>query len=149
MHHLADRTEFLRGVAADKAVDLQKLFVGKAEIGLADWHELRVILRAGPDPEGVIGIIRRAFAVAALRIHQNGIDDMRIALPFPPLALGTSRQIKRIAALEHHALDGLGILAGAGTRWIASRRGECLPAVEGNRGRQVYPGIAELFDKSF
>ena len=49
--------------------------------------------------------------MAALRIHQHGIDDMRIALPFPPLALGASRQVKRIAALEHHPFNGFGVLA--------------------------------------
>ena len=40
-----------------------------------------------PYAEGVIGIIRRAFAVAALGVHQHRVDDERVALPLPPRAL--------------------------------------------------------------
>ena len=35
VHNLTHRTEALGGVAADEAVDLQQLLVGKAEIGFA------------------------------------------------------------------------------------------------------------------
>ena len=73
--------------------------------------------------------------MAALRIHQHGIDDMRIALPLPPLAFRPARQIGRIAALEHDAFDGFGVLAGARSGGIASCGGQSLPAIEGNRRR--------------
>ena len=59
--------------------------------------------------------------MAALRIHQHGIDDVRVALPLPPLAFRAARQIGRVAALQHHALDRLGILAGTGACGIGAR----------------------------
>ena len=85
--------------------------------------------------------------MAALRIHQHGVDQMRIALPLPPLPLRAARQIERVAALQHHALDRLGIFAGAGAGGIFSRRGQRVPALEGNRRRQIDPGIAEFCDE--
>ena len=72
--HLAHRPEALDRVAADEAVDLQQFLVGEAEIGLADRHELVAVLAVRPDAEGVVGIVRRALAVAALRIHQHRVD---------------------------------------------------------------------------
>src|SRR6267142_5101108 len=114
MHHMPDRSEFFDCVAAHEAIDLQQLLVGEAEIGLADRHQLLAILAGGPDPERIIRIIGRTLAVAALRIHQHGIDDVRVALPLPPLSLRATRQIGGLAALEHHALNGLGICARAG-----------------------------------
>src|SRR5665647_2361433 len=126
---MPDRSEFFDCVAAHEAVDLHELLVVKAEIGLADRHQLLAILARGPDPEGVVRIIRRALAVAALRIHQHGIDDMRIALPLPPLAFRAARQIGCVAALQHHALDRLGVLAGAGAGGILARSGQPVPAV--------------------
>src|SRR5262249_51178430 len=101
----------LRRVAADEAVDLQQLLVGEAEIGLADRHQLVALLSRGPDAEGVVGIIGRALAMAALRIHQDGVDDVRIAFPLPPLALGTARSVGRAPPLQHHAFDSIRIFA--------------------------------------
>ena len=72
--------------------------------------------------------------MAALRIHQHRIDQMRIALPLPPLALGTARQIKRVAALEHHALDRLGIGACARRAWIGARGSKIVPSGERHEG---------------
>ncbi len=86
--------------------------------------------------------------MAALRIHQDGIDDVRIALPLPPLAFWAPRQIRRIAALQHHALDGFGIFAGAGAGRIFPSRFQRVPMVEGNRRRQVDPRIVEFCHKS-
>src|SRR4051812_45206415 len=44
MHDMADRTEFLGGVAADETVDLQQLLVGEAEIGLSDRYQLLAVI---------------------------------------------------------------------------------------------------------
>ena len=149
VHHMADRTEFFRGVAPHEAIDLQQLFIGEAEIGLADRHELLALLAGGPDPERVVGIIRGSLAMAALGIHQHGIDDVRVALPFPPLALRAAGQIKCVAALEHHAFDRVGIRAGAGTCGIGARRLQRLPAIECDHRRQIDPRIIEPSDKCF
>ncbi len=44
VHDMADGAEFLRGVAADEAVDLQQLLVGEAEIGFSDRHQLLAVI---------------------------------------------------------------------------------------------------------
>src|SRR5271166_4385395 len=49
MNDVAHGAEFLRGVAADKTVDLQQLLVGEAEIGLADRHQLVAMFAPRPD----------------------------------------------------------------------------------------------------
>src|SRR5215831_10245981 len=77
---MAYGTEFLCRVAANKTVDLEQLLIGEAEIGLADRHQLLAALARAPDAEGVIRVIGGALAVPALRIHQHGIDDVRVAL---------------------------------------------------------------------
>eukprot|EP01035_Chromulina_nebulosa_P049667 gene49667-67440_t len=46
---MAHRSEFLGGVAADKAIDLQQFLVGEAEIGLA--HRLAEDAVVGPSLE--------------------------------------------------------------------------------------------------
>ena len=72
--------------------------------------------------------------MASLRVHQHGVNDVRVALPFPPLSFRPARQIGRVAALEHDAFDRVGILAGAGARRDRrARRVKLVPAVEGNR----------------
>src|SRR5581483_3868468 len=124
--------------------DLDQLLVGEAEIGLADRHQLIAGFARGPDAKGVIRIIGRTFAVAALRIHQHGIDDVRIALPFPPLTLRAPRQIGRIAALEHYAFDGFGIRAGAAACGIGARFAQALPAFEGYGWREIDASIVQL-----
>jgi len=40
------------------------------------------------------------------------------------LPLGAARQVGRVAALQHHALDRFGIFAGAGVFGIFARGGE-------------------------
>src|SRR3546814_12174127 len=39
------------------------------------------------------------------RSHQHAVGDERIALPFVPQAGAAARDIRRVAALEHDALD--------------------------------------------
>ena len=75
--------------------------------------------------------------MAALRIHQHGVNQMRVAFPFPPLALGAAGQIEHITALQHHALDRFGIRAGTGAGGIGARRRQRVPAIERDRRRQV------------
>src|SRR3954454_3868177 len=77
VHDVANRTELLGGIAADEAVDLQQLLVGEAEIGLADRNELIARVAGRPYTERVVRVVGRALAVAALRIHQHRVDDMR------------------------------------------------------------------------
>ena len=139
VHDLAHRAEALDGVAAHEAVDLDQLFVGKAEIGFAHRHKLIAGRACGPDPEGVIGIEGRALAMTALGIHQHGIDQQRVALPLPPQALGTTGNVGRVAALEHDAFDGLGIEAAR----IGARCRKLVPACERDQRREVDAWVLE------
>ena len=61
--------------------------------------------------------------------------------------LGAAGQIGGVAALQHHAFDRIGVLAGAGAGRIFARRRQRVPMVEGDRRRQVYSGIVEPGDK--
>src|SRR5438477_13197963 len=74
---------------------------------------------------------------------------MRVALPLPPLPFWAARQIERIAALQHHAFDRLGVLARAGTSRIAPCSRQRLPAIKLNGWRQVYPLVIELCHEIF
>src|SRR3954469_8162418 len=56
MHHFAHRSEAVDRVAPHVAVDLEKLFVGEAEIGLADRHQLVAVLAGRPEAERVVRI---------------------------------------------------------------------------------------------
>ena len=69
-----------------------ELLVGEAEVGLADRGEGAVV---GPDAEGVVGVVARALAVAALGVHQHRVDGVRVALPLPPEALGAAGEVGR------------------------------------------------------
>src|SRR4026207_307497 len=130
MQDMAPRPQTLGGVAADETVDLNQFLIAEAEIGLADGYQLLALLPPGPDPKGVIGVIGRSLAVAALRIHQHGIDYMRIALPLPPKALGTSRQIWRVTPFQHDPFDGVGIRAGRGG--VSAGRRQFAPGRKGD-----------------
>src|SRR5437762_13192894 len=74
---------------------------------------------------------------------------MRVALPLPPLPFWAARQIERIAALQHHAFDRLGVLARPGTGRIAPCSRQRAPAIKVNGGRQVYPLVVELCHEIF
>src|SRR3546814_19733809 len=89
-------------VVADEFVEPLELFVGEARIGLAHRQQFP---RVGPAAEGIVRIEARAAAIAALRIQHHAIGDARIALPFIPEPRPAARDIGRVAALEHHALD--------------------------------------------
>src|SRR5262245_65788929 len=97
MHHFAHRAETLHGVAADKAIDLNELLVGKTEISLANGHQHVAVLALAPDPESIVGVVGRALAVAALGVHQHRIDNEWIALPVAPRDLAAAGQIGRTA----------------------------------------------------
>src|SRR5712691_195590 len=75
MHDLAHRTEAVDGIAAHEAVDLDELLIGKAEIGFADRNQHGAVFTLGPDPEGVVGVIRRTLAVAALGKRSSYYSD--------------------------------------------------------------------------
>ena len=81
--------------------------------------------------------------MAALRIHQHRVDQMRVALPLPPLPLGPTGQIGRVAPLQHHPFHRIGVLAGAGGRGICARGDQRVPAVEGDGGGEIDAGIVQ------
>ena len=141
---LAHRAEALDRVVADVAVELGQLRVGEAVIGLADRHQLGAALAVPPDAEGVVGIERRALSVAALGIHHHGIDEVGLALPLPPRALGPAGQVGTVAALQHHPLDRVGIGAGADRGGVGAGLGEIRPGREGHQRRDVDAGVIEL-----
>jgi hypothetical protein len=85
--------------------------------------------------------------VAALRIHQHGVDDVRIALPLPPRPLRPPRQIGGVAPLQHHTFDGIGVVASTRAGWIGARGGKVGPRGKRDRRRQVDAGIVELLHK--
>ena len=87
--------------------------------------------------------------MAALGIHQHGIDDERIALPLPPLALRAAGHIGGIAALEHDAFDRLGILAGAGSGGIGARGRQSSSQLRSDQRREIDARIVELRDERF
>ena len=60
---------------------------------------------------------------------------------------GPTRQVGRVAPLQHHAFDGFGILAGAGACGIGARGHQRFPAIEGNGRRQVDARVVELLDE--
>src|SRR5205085_6681872 len=83
--HGAHRTEALDRVVAHESIEFAQLLVGEAEVRLAHRRQrARAVLVLSPDTEGVIGIEARALAVAALRVHEYGVDQMWIAFPFEP-----------------------------------------------------------------
>src|SRR3546814_16475525 len=94
--HLAHRAEPVGGVRVNPAVELAQLGVGKAEIGLADGHQLLDAgLAAAPAPERIVGVEGRALAVAALGVHQHGVDHEGVALPFEPRPLRPTPPVER------------------------------------------------------
>ena len=141
------RAETVDGVSPDEAVDFQQFLVGEAEIGLADGHKLVAVVALLPDAECVVGIVGRALAVPALRIHQNGIHRERIALPFPPRPARAAGHVGRIAPLEHDAFDGIGVAAGGGR--IGTRGFQFVPGLECDHGREIDARIGELGHERF
>ena len=89
-------------VIADKAVQPFQFRIAEPGIGLAHGQQGAV---GGPAAKGIIRIIRRAFPATALRIHHHAIGNERFAFPFVPVANLTARQIRRIAPLQHDALN--------------------------------------------
>ena len=124
--HLAHRAPAPHGVVAHPLVEAAQFLVGKAGIGLADRHQLV----AAPGAEGVVGIERRALAVAALGIHQDGVEGQRAAFPFEPRALRPAGDVERIRPLQHQPLDAA--LAGPVAQFP-----ELLPAGERHHRRQI------------
>ena len=43
--------------------------------------------------------------MAALRVHQDNVDQVRVALPLPPMALGPAGQVGAVLAFQHQPLD--------------------------------------------
>jgi len=123
-------------VGADPAVEPGELLVGEAEIGFADRDEFPPCFRrVAPQAEGIVGIAAAALAVAALGIHQDGVDGEGVAFPFPPFPLGTAREVGGGAVLEHQALD-------AGRTGACAQFGELVEGGEGNEFREVHAGGA-------
>ena len=121
--HRPHRTEAFRGMAADEAVEAQQFLVGEAEVRLADRHEFVRPVRAAPQAEGVVGIVRRALAGAALGIHEHAVEGERIALPLVPMPSGAAGDIGARFAFQHQAFK----LPGASPR---PQRVELVEALE-------------------
>lgn len=83
--------------------------------------------------------------MAALRLHQHRVDDMRITLPFPPRTLGPSRHVRRVTALQHDAFDSIGVSARRGR--IGANRREIAPCSEGDLRRKLDTGIVKRRDE--
>ena len=86
--------------------------------------------------------------MAALGIHQHGIENERIALPFPPWAFRPTRHVDAIAALEHDALDRLGGRRARLGRALARLR-EVVPGGEWHERRDVDARLAQARDEGF
>ncbi|MNR16856.1 hypothetical protein D3C85_1334860 [compost metagenome] len=130
----ADGAETLDRVLAHELVELFQLFVGEAEIGLAHRGEhVDAVGVLGPDPEGVVGVEARALAVTALGVHQDGVDQMRIALPLEPGPSGAAGLVEAVEPFQHQPLGRLRI---ARRRFGATGR-QVFPGPEGNERRQV------------
>ena len=98
--HRAHRSEPFHGVIADELVQLLQFLVCESEIGLAYGCERTIAVRIFfPDPECIVGVVAGALAVPSLRVHQHGIDQMRIAFPFEPRTFRAARLVDRIPAL--------------------------------------------------
>ena len=116
-----------------------EFLVGEPEIGLADRHQHVAVFAAGPDAERVVGIVGRALAVAALGIHQHGVDDERVALPFPPRTPGASRHIGARRGASSMMPSPLGVGTGAGAAGFCGRprarpKSRTSPAARDRRG---------------
>src|SRR5689334_17505442 len=83
--------------------------------------------------------------MAALGIHQHGIDQQRVALPLPPQAFGAAGNVGRIAALKHDAFDRLSIEASR----IGARGLELVPGCKWNERREVDALILEPCHERF
>ena len=68
--------------------------------------------------------------MAALRIHQHGIDRVRIALPFEPRTFRPAGKVRRLALLDHHAFDDR-------MRRLLAQPVEAFPLGERDLGREV------------
>src|SRR5262249_8649984 len=136
-------------IAANETVDLQELLVSEAEIGFAHGYQRIAILARGPDPERIVGVIRRALPGTALGVHQHGIDDERVALPFPPRTLWPAGKIGRIATFKHDAFDRVGIASGPGVGRVHSRCGEIIPVLERYHRREPNTRLMQACDERF
>ena len=86
--------------------------------------------------------------MAALRIHQHGVDDSgRASISTTAPSAGPAH--RRVAALEHDAFDRLGIVAGAGRGRIGARGGEFVPGGEWHQRREIDARIVEPRDECF
>src|SRR4029077_10542631 len=148
-HNFTYRAEAFDGIAADETIDLNEFFIGEAEICLAHRHQYVAVLTLGPDTERVVGVVGRALAVTALRVHQHGIDHEGIAFPLPPRTSGTPGQIRCIPALEHDAFDRLGIRTCAGGGRISASGGEFVPRAERHQWREIDPRLMQTRDERF
>jgi len=87
--------------------------------------------------------------VAALRVHEHGVDDEWIALPLPPRPFRTAGHVGGFAPLEHDAFDSVGIGAGACRGRVFARSHQIVPCREGNERRETDAGLVEPSNELF
>src|SRR5579872_2439139 len=83
--------------------------------------------------------------MTALRIHENGVDQIRVALPFEPWPFGTPGFVNRVQALEHDAFRQTGIA------FLRFRAKQCerLPVGKRDQGRKIEPRVRFPSDEMF
>src|SRR3546814_13545174 len=95
-------------MTADIAVQPFQFLVSETEIGLAHRQQIGALIGiAVPAAEGEVGIEGGALTIPALRVHEQAVDQPRVAPPFVPEACASARYIRDVAALEHDALSRL------------------------------------------
>src|SRR5690606_29032886 len=103
---LPHRAEPVYGMGADMAVDLTQLLVGEAEVGFPNWQKLGTgVWVAVPTTERVVRIEARPLSAATLGVHQDAIDQQRIALPLVPQSSSATGDIGAVTTLEHQSLN--------------------------------------------
>src|SRR5207237_1282970 len=104
------------GVLAAPAVELIQLLVRQPRVSLCDRQQLALV----PHREGHVGENVRAAAISGLRVHEHGVDRVRIDLPLPPVAARPPAPVRRVAALEHQSFHRT-------LARLAAERTQCFP----------------------
>src|SRR5215467_5799096 len=121
--NLAHRPEAVHGVVSHPAVELPQLLVGEAKIGFADRNKLGLsAVAVTPGAEGVLGLVGRALAAAALRVHEHGVQRERRPFPLEPVTLRAPRNVGTVAPLEHQPFDACFARTGPQRLEIIDRR---------------------------
>ena len=132
----------LNRVVTDEFVQLLQLLIGKAEIGLADRRQPILAVFIAPYGEGEVRIKAGPAAVAALGVKQYGVDEIRVALPFVPVAFDPSGQIGAVPAFQHQAFNFR-------SRGLHPVGVQCLHGCDRHKGGEVKSRSVHAGDEGF